>query len=82
MVYFKLTVLRQITSASDEKEIQSVIDLSIQRLKSKNVNGHIIQRFILSMDKILNQAKIEGTSGKLKQNMEIAIGLFRKLQRQ
>jgi hypothetical protein len=81
MVYFKLTVLSRITSASDEKEIQNIVDQSIQRLKSKNVNGHIIQRFILSMDKTLNQAKLDGTSEKEEQNMEIAIGLFRKLHR-
>lgn len=81
MVYFKQTVLRRITSAADESEIQNVIDQSIQRLKSNNVNGHIIQRFILSMDKILNQARLEGTSEKVEQNMGIAIDLFRKLQR-
>jgi hypothetical protein len=81
MVYFVQITLRRITSASDEEEIKNVVDHSIQRLKSKNVNGHIIQRFVLSMDKILSQAKIEGTSEKAEQNMEIAIGLFRKLRR-
>lgn len=81
MVYFVQITLRRITSASDEEEIKNVVDHSIQRLKSKNVNGHIIQRFVLSMDKILSQAKIEGTSEKAEQNMEIAIGLFRKLLR-
>lgn len=81
MLHFRQTVLSQIKSASDEKEIESVIDHSIQRLKSKNINGHIIQRFILAMDKTLYQAKLEDTSEKTEQNMDIAIGMFRKLQR-
>lgn len=81
MTHFKQIVLWQIQSASDEKEIGLVVDLSIERLKSKNVNGHIIQRFILSMDKVLCQAKVQDTSEKSGQNMDIAIGLFRKLQR-
>jgi hypothetical protein len=81
MTHFKQLVLWQIQSASDEKEIELVVDLSIERLKSKNVNGHIIQRFILSMDKVLCQAKVQDTSEKAGQNMDIAIGLFRKLQR-
>jgi hypothetical protein len=81
MTYFKQTVLWQIQSASDEKEIELAVDLSIERLKSKNVNGHIIQQFILSMDKVLCQAKVQGISEKAGQNMDIAIVLFRKLQR-
>ena len=81
MTHFKQTVLWQIQSASGEKEIELVVDHSIERLKSKNVNGHIIQRFIQSMDKLLRQAKVQDTSGKAGQNMDIAIVLFRKLQR-
>lgn len=81
MLHFRQTVLGQIKSASDEKEIESAINHSIQRLKSKNLNGHIIQRYILAMDKILYQAKLEDTSEKAEQNMEVAVGMFRKLQR-
>lgn len=80
-MHFRQTVLGQIKSASDEKEIESAINHSIQRLKSKNLNGHIIQRYILAMDKILYQAKLEDTSEKAEQNMEVAVGMFRKLQR-
>lgn len=81
MIYFRQTVLHQIRSASSEKEVESVIDHSIQRLQSKNVNGHIIQRFILAMDKALCQAKQEAPSEKAEQNMDIAIDLFKRLQR-
>jgi hypothetical protein len=81
MTHFKQTVLWQIQSASDEKEIQQVVDLSIQRLRSQNVNGHIIQRFILSMGKVLRQAKVQDPSEKTGQNVNIAISLFQKLQR-
>ena len=81
MLHFRQTVLSQIKSASDEKEIENVIDHSIHRLKSKNINGHIIQRFILAMDKTLYQAKLEDTSKKVEQNIDIAIGLFQKLQK-
>ncbi|SHG76936.1 hypothetical protein SAMN04488109_1755 [Chryseolinea serpens] len=81
MLHFRQTVLSQIKSASDEKEIENIIRHSIQRLKSKNINGHIIQRFIQAMDKTLDQARLEDTSEKAEQNMDIAIGMFRKLQR-
>lgn len=81
MTHFKQTVLWQIQSASDEQEVEHVVDLSIQKLRSQNVNGHIIQRFILSMDKVLRDAKLQDPAEKKGQNMNIAIGLFRKLQR-
>ncbi|MBL0739574.1 hypothetical protein [Chryseolinea lacunae] len=81
MLHFRQTILNQIKLASDENEIENVIDRSIQRLKSRNINGHIIQRFIIVMSKTLYQAKMEGMSEKAGQNMDIAIGMFQKLQR-
>ena len=81
MLHFRQTILSQIKSASDEKEIEMVIDNSIQRLKSRNINGHIIQRFVLAMDRTLDQAKLEGLSEKAMHNMDIAIDLFKKLRR-
>lgn len=81
MLHFRQTVLSQIKSASDEKEIENIVDQSIRRLKARNINGHIIQRFILAMGKALDQVKLEDTSEKVEQNMNIAIGMFRKLQR-
>lgn len=81
MLHFRQTILSQIKSASDEKEIEMVIDNSIQRLKSRNINGHIIQRFVLAMDRTLDQAKSEVLSEKAMHNMDIAIDLFKKLRR-
>jgi hypothetical protein len=48
MTYFKFTVLSQIKSAVDKKDVERVVERSIQRLKSSNVNGHLIQRFIVA----------------------------------
>lgn len=81
MMYFKQTVLQQIKSASDEKEVASVVDHSIERLKHKQVNGHLIQRFIIGMDKALCEARLESASEKTARNMGVAITLFKKLQR-
>ena len=81
MTYFKYSVLSLIKSAADEKEVESVVQLSILRLKSRNVNGHLIQRFIVAMDNALGEAKLEEPSEKLWQNMDTAIRLFRNLHR-
>lgn len=81
MTYFKYSVLSQIKSAADEKAVEGVVELSISRLKSRNVNGHLIQRFIAAMDKTLDDAKLEEPSEKVLQNMDTAIRLFRNLQR-
>ena len=81
MTYFKYSVLNQIKSAVDEKEVESVVQLSLLRLKSRNVNGHLIQRFIVAMDKTLGEAKLEEPSEKVLQNMDTAIRFFRELHR-
>lgn len=81
MIYLRQTVIGQIKSAQNEKEIEDVIDRSIQRLKIKNVHGHIIQRFIIGMGSSLDQAKAELVSEKVKQNIDTAISVFRKLQK-
>lgn len=81
MTYFKYSVLSQIKSAGDEKEVERFVQLSVQRLKSRNVNGHLIQRFIVAMDKTLGEAKLEELSEKARQNLDTAIRLFRSLHR-
>jgi len=81
MISFRQIVLAQIKSASNEKEIEAVIGQSIQRLKIKNVNGHIIQRFVLNMGSSLQQAKAEPASEKTMHNMSLAIDLFKTLQK-
>ena len=81
MTYFKHIVLRQIKSAKDDNEVQSVIELSMQRLKSRNINGHLIQRFIVAMDKTLDEAKREDPSERELRNVDTTIRFFRKLHR-
>ena len=79
MIYFRQTVLNQIKSASNEAELQDVVSDSIQRLKMKNVHGHIIQRFILGMERALDRERTEQLSAKAMKNMDHATDLFRKL---
>jgi hypothetical protein len=81
MTYFKYSVLNQIKSAVDEKEVESVVQLSLLRLKSRNVNGHLIQRFMVAMDKALGEAKLDDPSEEVSQNLDTAICLFRNLHR-
>lgn len=81
MVYFKQTVLGRIKMAASEEELVGVIHQSIDRLKGSNVHGHIIQRFVVSMSMTLDKARVDATSRKEEQNMNLAIGLFRKLQK-
>ena len=76
MMYFKQTVLNQIKSASSETDLEGVVSSSIQRLKIKNVNGHIIQRFILGMEQALHRERTEQLSIKVLKNMDLAIVLF------
>lgn len=79
MIYFRQTVLNQIKSASNEAELEDVISDSIQRLKIKNVHGHIIQRFVMGMEQALDRERNEGLSAKTLKNMDRATDLFRKL---
>jgi len=81
MMFFSQIVLTQIKSASDERELETVIGQSIQKLKIKNVNGHMIQRFVLNMGSSLQQAKEEQESEKVKSNMNFAIDIFKKLSK-
>jgi len=81
MISFRQIVLTRIKAAEGEKEIEEVIDSSIQKLKIKNVNGHIIQRFIMSMESSLLLARTEQVSEKDTRNMNFAISLFKGLQK-
>jgi len=81
MIYFRQTIISQIKLASSEREIEQVINDSLHRLKIKNVNGHIIQRFISSMGLALHRERIGRLSAKTLANMSFAIDLFKKLQK-
>lgn len=80
-MYFRQTILNQIKSAVNETEIKEVVDDSIHRLKIKNVNGHIIQRFIYGMGKDLHRERALQPSQKMLENIDRAMILFRELQR-
>jgi hypothetical protein len=79
MMHFRQTVLIQIKSASNETELEDVVSDSIQRLKIKNVHGHIIQRFISGMEQTLDRERTDQLSTKALKNMDRARDLFRKL---
>ncbi|MBA4056776.1 MAG: hypothetical protein C0490_18830 [Marivirga sp.] len=81
MIYFRQTIINQIKSASNEKEVEKAINESLQRLRIKDVNGHIIQRFILGMGKALHHETTEKPSAKTLENINIAIDLFKKLHK-
>lgn len=79
MLYFKQTILSQIKSAEDETEVEDVVNSSIERLKFKNVNGHIIQRYIAGMKTTLQHEKSSHQPMKAVKNMDFAIQVFTKL---
>jgi hypothetical protein len=81
MLYFRQVLFNKIKAASTEKEIETFIDESIQRLKIKNLNGHLIQRFILVMSQTLSQAKLQYASGDQEKNINFALAIFRKLHK-
>lgn len=81
MMYFRQSTLLQIKAAPDEAELERIIIASIERLKHKNVNEHIIQRFISGMGADLHREKMEELSAKRLSNINMAIDHFRSLQR-
>lgn len=81
MIHFRQITLTQIKFASSEKEVEVIVHDSIQRLKVKNINGHIIQRFIQSMMMTLSQERVEKSSTRCTQNIDYAIGLFKNLHK-
>lgn len=81
MLFFRQSVLLQIKAASDEAELERIILTSIERLKGKNVNAHIIQRFISGIGADLHREKAQELSAMKLSNIDTAINHFRKLQR-
>ena len=81
MMYFRQTVMSQITSASSEDEINDVVNDSIIRLQLKNVNGYLIERYITSMSMTLAKSRQEAPGDHTKHKVEFALTLFRELQR-
>lgn len=81
MLFFRQSILLQIKAASDEVELERIIITSIERLKDKNVNAHIIQRFISGIGADLHREKTKELSARRLLNIDTAINHFRKLQR-
>lgn len=81
MQYFKKTILGRIKSAGDHGEVEDVINSSVERLKFKSVNGHIIQRYIAGMKTTLHHEKTVQQSSKVLKNMDFAIRFLTKLHK-
>lgn len=81
MISFRQKVINQIKGASNQTEVASIIENSIQRLRIKEIHGHVIQRFILGMGLSLNREMTESLSVKTLENMKVAIDLFKKLHK-
>ncbi len=80
MVYYRQRIINQIKSASNTTEIDVLIEYFLQRMKMNNVNGHIIQRFILCMGVDIDREKTEKHSARAMSNLSYAIDLLKKLQ--
>ncbi|NJM26949.1 MAG: hypothetical protein HC859_17240 [Bacteroidia bacterium] len=78
MIYYRQLVISRIKSAKNESEITDVIETSIGRLNSKNVNGHIIHRFLAGLCTGLGQS--DDLSEKERQNMDFALGIVNKFR--
>jgi len=81
MINFRQTIVNRIKSASDEREVEKVIDDSLTRLRIKNVNGHIIQRFISGMGLALHREIACTPPPKILENINLALNLYKKLQK-
>jgi hypothetical protein len=81
MINLRQMTLGQIKAATGDQEVEKVIHDSIDRLQSKNVNGHLIKSYITSMTMSLLNLKKEVLSSSSKQNITKAVETFRKLNR-
>ncbi len=79
-MYFRQRIISQIKSASNESEIDVLIEDFLQRMKTKNINGHIIQRFIVCMGVDIDREKTENHPAGAMSNLSYAIDLLKKLQ--
>ena len=81
MISFRLSTINQIKAASNEAEVAKIIEDSLRRLKMKKVHGHLIQRFIESMDLALSRERIEQHAARTMQNVTSAIDILRRMQK-
>lgn len=80
MVSFRQIVINQIKGASNQAEVAGIIEDSLQRLKIKKIHGHLIQRFIISMDIALSREGIEHHTTQSMQNVGTALDIIKRIQ--
>jgi hypothetical protein len=81
MTNFRQQTLGQIKSATNDKEVESVIHNSLEILQTKKINGHIIKSYMTGMTISLLTIRNEGSSSGTKHNVAKAIEIFRKINR-
>jgi hypothetical protein len=70
---FRQSIIHQIKGASNPAEVAIIIEDSLQRLKIKKINGHIIQRFILCVGLSLHRETTEVLSTKTLENIKVPL---------
>jgi hypothetical protein len=77
----KQLTIDQIRIAVTEKEIETVIENTLEKVKRKNVNGHIVRNYMSTMTTLLLNLKREPLDYTVKDNVNKAIEIYRKLNR-
>ncbi|HTJ50051.1 MAG TPA: hypothetical protein VL443_11390 [Cyclobacteriaceae bacterium] len=81
MLYLILITVEQIKSVLDECNVENVILESIGKMKIKNVNDHVIERFIDGMGLILKRERKQEISIKSLRNIDVALAFFENYKR-
>ncbi|SKC83580.1 hypothetical protein SAMN05660236_4490 [Ohtaekwangia koreensis] len=81
MLHLKQTLLHQIKSATNEREIEIIICHTIYHLRAKGIPADIIFRFIIGMNKNLARVLKEVDSNREEKNITVAIMVLRKIQK-
>lgn len=81
MTHFMQTTLNEIKVAAGNLEVEKVIHDSLDRLQSKNVNGHLIKSYRTRMAVALLNLRGESLSSSSKENINMALEIFRRLNR-
>jgi hypothetical protein len=81
MKSLQLLTIGQIKSAANDSEIESVIQFSLEKLRTRNINAHFVKSYVSSMTTFLLAIRNEGFSPNSRQNVVKAIEIFRKINR-
>lgn len=80
MLFFRRTVINEIMSSSNEGNVEGLIDSAVQKLKFKNVNGHVIQRFITGMERDLRHERAGDHTINTLRKVDLAIDHLKQLK--